>query len=216
MDYEITGVDRYGLNHKKGERYYVDEARWMSYYYQMRAILSNAKGGYILEVGPGNNFMKKLLKDSVRKHDTFDIDKNSNPTYSLVSELEAISDELYDLTCAFQVLEHMPYQEALQLLDLLFAKTRKTVVLSLPVAIPTWRIFASLPRLRDKKIIINNFFVKKKSPKFDGTHHWELENRGHEIPKFEKYLSKWGDVRSFRNFYNPYHHFFICEKKWSF
>ncbi len=214
MDYDLKGVERYELTHKsKKGRYYVDEARWMSYYYQMRLILSNANKGEILEIGPGNNFLKKLIESSIGTHHTFDIDVNSNPTFSSISELKAIEDSRYDLICAFQVLEHMPYSEALEMIELLFAKVRKTILISLPVATPAWRIHYTLPKLKEKNILIKNCFVKKRKPKFDGCHYWELENSGIEINNFIAILSKWSTVNSFRNFYNPYHYFFECLKK---
>ena len=213
MDYNLKGIDRYGLRHKKNERYYVDEARWMSYYYQMRLILEDVDAETLLEIGPGNNFLKNLLRNTVTKHDTFDVDEQSNPTYQNLDQLEKLQNGYYDISCAFQVLEHMPYEDAINMIYLLSKITRKSIIISLPVSIPTWRIFLSLPKLPRKQLIINNFLVKRKNPRFDGTHHWELENKGIKISDFESHLSKFGTVKSFRNFYNPYHHFFSCTLK---
>ena len=213
MDYYEKGVQRYELSHKDGNRYYVDEARWMSYYYQMRMLLASGGGGKILEIGPGNNFMQRMLSEYFNEYSTYDVDPQSSPTFLGFESLSEIPPKTYDTCCAFQVLEHMDFNEALKFLEHMVSITKGQIIISLPVAIPTWRIFLSIPKLKGKKFIIENFFVKKKSMKFDGVHYWELGNKDINVQDFEKILSKYGEVESFRNFYNPYHHFFKCDIK---
>ena len=210
MDYQETGVQRYELSHKDGDRYYVDEARWMSYYHQMRLLLGAGNVRNILEIGPGNNFMQRMLSDYFKEYHTYDIDPKSSPTYLGLENLNKVAKESYDICCAFQVLEHMEFDEALGFIELMSSITKNQMIISLPVAIPTWRIFFSIPRFKGKKIIMDNFLVKSKHMSFDGIHHRELGNKNVSIQDFEKILSKYGTVESFRNFYNPYHHFFTC------
>lgn len=88
---------------------YLSIERWCSYYYQIKEI-NELNPESILEVGPGNNFIRKFLSDKSINYKSVDVDSTTNPDIvSDIRNLSKITDQRFDLVVAFQVLEHLPY-----------------------------------------------------------------------------------------------------------
>ncbi len=82
-----------------------------SYLLQMTTIHS-LKGKSVLEIGPGEHYACRNLKTMGYEYHTVDMIDSFNPTY-LCSLEELDIDRKYDVVCAFQMLEHVPYDEFL-------------------------------------------------------------------------------------------------------
>jgi len=75
MKKKIRQVNKEHYNFNK----YVNKERFMSYYYQLKCIY-DIKPKRILEIGPGNNFLRNNLKDNF-KIKTMDIDPELNSDF---------------------------------------------------------------------------------------------------------------------------------------
>lgn len=138
-----------------------------SYYLQMKTIY-DLKVRKVLEIGPGENFTANYLKSLGIEYHTMDIIESSEPT--ILSNIEQIDEKLYkneyDLVCAFQVLEHLPYELFKSNICKMATMSKKYVFISVPYACfgfkisinlhfnqnlrPTRAIKFSLPSLKKK------------------------------------------------------------------
>src|SRR3546814_16354296 len=80
-----------------------------------------------------------------------------------------------DVICAFQVLEHMPFETSMQALEEMCRVARKAVVISLPDVETCWPSTVKIPRLGEIKFIIPQPFFSPRQHIFDGEHYWISE-----------------------------------------
>ncbi|MCK4649611.1 class I SAM-dependent methyltransferase [Candidatus Pacearchaeota archaeon] len=86
---------------------YIDKQRWMSYYYQLKHVYE-LKPSSVLEIGAGNNFLKKQLSKEIT-YKVMDIAKDLNPDVLGGVDNIPLKNNSFDLVCCFQVLEHLPF-----------------------------------------------------------------------------------------------------------
>ena len=88
---------------------YLNRDRFLALREQLLLCLE-MKGESFLEIGPGPNLLTPLLKQFGKRTTTIDIDNALNP--DIVGELFNIPCESnsFDIACAFQVLEHIPFE----------------------------------------------------------------------------------------------------------
>lgn len=195
-------------NHYRFESY-MSQMRWASIWHQV-AEVKRFSPQTILEVGPGPGIFQSCCQNFNMKVETVDLDPMLNPTYISSATALPFKDKSYDVVCAFQMLEHLPYQEALLAFSE-FARVAKTaVVISLPNAHPTWKINLSIPILPKIMRLIPHFNYKPLEHVFDGEHYWEIQKKGFEFGKvcsdFERHAKI---TNQYRIFNNPYHHMMI-------
>ena len=191
---------------------YVNKERFMSYYYQLKYIY-NLNSKNILEIGPGNNFLKNNLKEHFNIK-TLDIDQNLKPDFVGSIDKIPLKNNSFDLIVCFQVLEHLPFNKFEVALKELKRVSRKDVLISLPYSgedigfqlkIPFLGIFSISKR-------ISKFYKKHK---FDGQHYWEIGKKGYSKSKIIKILKKYFIIKEIKNPYeNKYHIFFKLRKKY--
>lgn len=109
--------------------------RWRSYHEQMSRIIDALpNGGSVLEVGVGTKFLYSNLKRLGYAVTSVDFDKRLKPDYvGDVTDLP-FKDNSYDVVCAFEVLEHLPFEEFQKALQELKRVSKKTVLFSVPYA----------------------------------------------------------------------------------
>ena len=106
---------------------------WLSYFHQVNEVLKHCtKGSRILEIGPGNFFTTDVLRRLRLEVVTLDMDPESSA--DLICDVRYLNLEArsFDVTCAFQVLEHVPFADFRGILAKLCAATRRACILSLP------------------------------------------------------------------------------------
>jgi ubiquinone/menaquinone biosynthesis C-methylase UbiE len=190
---------------------YVNKKRWMSYYYQLNLIyqLNPRK---ILEVGVGDNFLKKNIRD-IFKITTLDIDKSLNPDIIASVTDIPLSNCSFDLIVCFQVLEHLPLEEFPKAIKEVARISKDYVVISLPFAhheILNFSISFFKKRTLYFKLRIPKFWKKCKH---DGEHHWEIGNKSCSKTKIDKeILNYFIIVDCFIPVENSYHIFYILKK----
>ena len=116
----------------------------------------------------------------------------------------------HDIVCAFEVLEHLPFDKFDKALTELARVARTHVAISIPHFGPMFSFSLKLPFLPQIRFAFKIPFPKRHS--FNGQHYWELGKRGYTTSLIRQKLSVHGDiVRDFVPFGNPYHHFFVVK-----
>ncbi len=201
------------------ERYYHSYdnlLRFISYYYQIM-LIQKLHPSKILEIGVGNKVMSGYLKNSGVDIETCDFDAALEPTYVADARKLPIADNTYDLIAAFEILEHVPWDDLDGALQELHRVTRKHVVISIPYASTGFEFVLRFPFI---ETILHKQFVDIflrlplfRTHVFHGQHYWEMGKRGYPIAKIRKALQKhFVIVEEVRPPLNYYHYFFVLEK----
>lgn len=193
---------------------YMNKKRWASIWHQVDEVM-RLKPDNILEIGPGLGIFKAIGVASGLSITTFDIDPNLNPDY-VGSVFEMPFDEgSFDVLCAFQMLEHLPYEESKRAFFEFIRVARSNIVISLPIADNGWPISIPFPKIRQLKINIPHPRPWKVLHKFDGEHYWEINRKGYDLKKVTNDLISQGNIKLLKTYYvheNPYHQFFVFGK----
>lgn len=191
---------------------YMDKARWNSVWHQVDEIVK-LQPGSVLEVGPGPGLFKVVASRLGLNIETLDVDPELEPNHVGSATEMPLADESYDVVCAFQVLEHLPYERSLQAFSEMARVSRRHVVISLPDAKPMWRYQFHVPKLGSRDFLVSRPMSQPLEHRFDGEHYWEVSKKGYELARVAKDLGKICKVnRTYRVLENPYHRFFIFEK----
>jgi len=191
--------------------------RWISYHYQISAILST-KPKKILEIGIGNGVVSSYLKNQGLSVTTCDFDKSIKP--DVVADIRKLpfKDKEFDLVYACQVLEHLPWKESKKALLELKRVSKKYILISLPFH--SIRIDWIIRFQRIKQVIGKDFLdLSLRIPrltkiKFNGEHYWEIGSKGYSLSRIRKELKKNFNIfQEFSPVLNKYHEFFLLESK---
>lgn len=192
---------------------YMTKARWCSIWHQLDEIIRLSPRN-VLEIGPGVGLLKRAALSYGISVETLDIDPELKPDHvASVTEMP-FPDNHFDLVCAFQILEHVPYEVSLKAFAEIVRVAGRAVIISLPDARVMWRVAAQLPRLGLRQFLIPKPFSKGRKHEFDGEHYWEINKAGYDLEKVERDLSAiWPLERSYSVPENPYHRFMIFNKE---
>lgn len=190
---------------------YLDRARWASVWHQLDEVL-RLDPGSVLEIGPGPGVFKAVATALGLPVLTLDPDPDLRPDIVGSALGLPLADDAVDVACAFQVLEHLPYSDALAAFGELVRVARRHVVISLPDAKPLWRYRIHIPRVGEREVCVPRPFHTPRVHHFNGEHHWELNVRGYPVAKVCADFGRLAHLaRSFRAPENPYHHFFVFD-----
>lgn len=199
-------------------RRYDDDKRFISYYHQIE-LAQGLEIKSILEIGIGNKTVSTYLKNQGYVVKTCDFDENLNPDIIADIRKLPIKDNSFDLVMACEVLEHIPWEDVDKVLKELQRVSRKYVLISIPYKTAYFYTLFNFPKIQ--KIFKTSFLgfgfsipFFFKSKKFDGQHYWEMGYKGCSKntvrTKFKEYFNI---KKEFRSKLNPYHYFFVLEKK---
>ena len=114
------------------------------------------------------------------------------------------------LVCAFQLLEHLPYETALQAFAEMVRVSRWHVVISLPDARPVWPYRLHIPKFGTRSLLFPRSILKQLDHVFDGEHYWEINKKGYDLARVVRDLNRlFPLIKTYRVFENPYHRFFV-------
>ncbi|MFA5942659.1 MAG: class I SAM-dependent methyltransferase [Candidatus Paceibacterota bacterium] len=187
---------------------YTFEGRFVSYYWQLREVLS-LKPSSVVEVGVGDGVFGNFIQRNVPiLYTSVDYAPDLKP--DVVGSILALplSDKSSDVACAFEVLEHLPFEEFDKALSELVRVARTHVVISIPHFGPTLSFSLKVPLLPLLRFSIKIPYPKRQVG--NGHHFWELGKSGYPVALVRSKLLAYGAlVRDFVPFGNPYHHFFV-------
>lgn len=193
---------------------YMDKKRWASVWHQVDEVIK-LNPTNILEIGPGAGIFKAVGSISGLAIETLDIDPDLKPDH-VASVFEMPFDDCsFSLTCAFQMLEHLPYDESQRAFSEMIRVTRRYLIISLPVASNGWPITITLPKFGTFKFNIPHPRPWLIQHNFDGEHYWEINKKGYRLKKVTDDFLAQGSIKLIKKFYvheNPYHQFFVFEK----
>ncbi len=186
-------------------------SRWGSYFYQLDSIFSlNPES--VLEIGVGDRVIGSYIKNNTKvSYTCADVSSDLKPDVVASVTKLPFEDKSFDLTCAFEVLEHMPFEYFETALKELARVSKKYVIISLPHFGPSFQFLLKIPLLPKIEFSFKIPFAKKHI--FNGRHYWEIGKKGYSVSKILSTLENQFIIKShFVPFENQYHHFFILEK----
>lgn len=152
------------------------EIHWR-YYWNQQELISNyiKKGDKILEIGVGSKFTSNYLKSKGYDVTTIDIDPKKQP--DIVADIVNYTfNEKYDHILAFEIFEHIPFEDFQKALKNISNICNKKLFISLPRNEKMW-----FKLTLDLKIFqINNFQITTKRNKIKSKYHfWEVDYKNY-------------------------------------
>ena len=143
---------------------------WLSYWHQLKLMLESLEAkDSMIELGIGSGFTSNYLRSKNIDVLTVDIDKKKSP--DIVSDAISFKpNKNYDHFCAFEVFEHMKFEEMENVLKNIKSKINKNIFISVP-------IYKKTPINIELKFKSYWKSLTVKTPKtsiIDPHHQWEL------------------------------------------
>jgi len=193
---------------------YVTKQRWASVWHQLDEI-TRLTPNNVLEIGPGPGIFKAAARSLGYCVETLDIDPDLKPDHVASVFAMPFDDRSFDVVCAFQMLEHLPFERSLQAFKEMVRVSGKAIVISLPDAATRWPFTGYIPKFGLVSFSIPRPRIRPKKHVFDGEHYWEINKADYPLSRIIKSLTQ--DlpitlVRTYRVPENPYHRFFVYSK----
>ena len=191
---------------------YMDKGRWTSVWHQLDEVIK-LDPTTVLEIGPGSGLFKNVASNFGIQVKTIDLDPDLQPDYVGSATALPFDNESFDVTCAFQMLEHLPYAVSLDAFREMVRVSKRKIIISLPdaQAVTRWQVW--IPKLAAFDRLIPQQGSKPKKHSFDGEHYWEINKIDYMLGKITTDFSEICKLqKTYRVMENPYHRFFIFEK----
>lgn len=192
---------------------YMNMRRWASVWYQLRETLE-LQPKSVLELGPGPGIFKAAIAQYGIDVKTLDHDPDLQPDYVGAASEMPFDDESWDLVCAFQMLEHLPYEDSLKAVREMRRVAERYLLISLPDRTPSLRLLLDAPwvGVRQARFDLPNPWSREHL--FNGEHYWEIGKRGYPVRRIIEDF-KACDLtlrKTFRAGEIAYHRFFVFER----
>ncbi len=192
---------------------YDSEERFMSYWHQINEIIRlNPKR--TLEIGIGNGFISKYLRERGINIITLDIDRKLTPDV-IGSVLQIpFANESFDAVACYEVLEHLPYSNFSAALAEIFRVSKSYAILSLPDINRAYRFNVQIPKICEIRKLIPLPRLRRRIHNFDGEHYWEIGKSGYPLSRIIDDIQEAGFELedTYRVFEHPYHRFLKLQK----
>jgi len=198
-------------------RIYDTPLRFISYFYQTN-LVRQINPDKVLEIGIGNKTVSNYLKEHGVNLTTCDINKELEPDYVADIRRLPFKNNSFNAVLAYEILEHLPWEDVEIALNELHRVSKKNVIISLPfyaASFETVLKFPGLKRISNKPYLdlffrIPYFFRTQESKE----HYWEIGQKGYPLKKIRRLLGKNFKIeKELRPPLNSYHHFFLLKVK---
>jgi len=147
------------------------------------------------------------------KIETLDLDPDLKPDHIGSATNMPFADAAYDVVCAFQMLEHLPYEASLLAFSEMVRVSRGHVLISLPDAKPVWQYRIQIPMFGIHDFLINKPQFGALVHEFDGEHYWEINKLGYSLDRIiTDFSTKAKLINTYRPTENPSHRFFVFKR----
>lgn len=202
------------MEHKESPAHYDikydSKRRFVSYWHQISEILK-CKPTRVLEIGIGNNFVARYLREKGVDVTTVDYDERLHP--DVVADIRSLpfEDEGFDAVTAYEVIEHLEYKDFPSVLKELARVSFKKVIISLPDATHVWRIEFPIPGVTKVQFLVTIPLFPRTHSFTKGGHFWEIGKKGYPLSRVLQTMKDAGLIleRTYRVYENPHHRFFI-------
>jgi len=192
---------------------YDTKERFCSYWHQIQESIS-LKPEKLLEIGIGNGFFSRYLKERGLNVVTLDIDKRLEPdVLGTILDLP-FADESFDVVACYELLEHLPFNDFLKALQAIFRVSSAFALLSTRDIGKVYRFDIEIPLIGEIKRLIPLPRLRKPAHSFDGQHYWEIGKAGYSLQRVMMEMQNTGFqiVRTYRVFEQYRHRFFVLRK----
>jgi len=204
------------MNQVEPDHYYNNydsKGRFCSYWHQIHEIIKLGPNR-VLEVGIGNGFVSKYLKERKIKVTTLDIDKRLNPdVVGSVFQLP-FPNESFDVIACYEVLEHLSYEVFPKALSEIHRVSSSCAVLSVPDSTRAYRLDIQIPKIGELRKLIHLPRVRAPEHQINREHCWEIGKGECNLRKIVGRIrnADFELKKTYRAFEMPYHRFFVLEK----
>lgn len=188
------------------------EGRFVSYYHQLKEVLRRGPSS-VLEVGAGDKVFGSFIKNNTAiAYTSVDIAGDLAPDV-VASVLDLpFEDGSFDIACAFEVLEHLPFEQFDAAMAELMRVARRSVVVSVPHFGPMLSFSLKIPFVPHLRVALKLPFPRRHA--FNGQHYWEIGKKGYPASLVRQRLARHGTVvADYVPFNSEYHHFFVVQKE---
>jgi SAM-dependent methyltransferase len=186
--------------------------RFLSYWNQIDHVRRSTPKT-VLEVGIGNGFVSRYLREHGHDVHTVDLDPELGPdTVASVTALP-FGDRSFDVVTCFETLEHLPWEKFAPALAELRRASARLVLVSLPDVTPYLRLRLEAGfRKNWLNVVFDVPVLPPRRHRFDGQHYWEIGKRGYPLARVRKTIEDAGlEIRHVhRDYDDPFHRFFEC------
>lgn len=193
---------------------YLNSARFSSLYGQVNSCLRYEKSKTILEIGPGPGLFSAIMKQLNREVITVDFD--SNLQVDIIARLPNLPTESnsFDIVCAFEVLEHQPFEFLAIIFQEMARVSNSYVIVSVP------NVTNLKPKLKfSVDLVVNRWHYRKKIQKNKQQslsnpreHYWEIGVDGIDVNSILLESQKAG-LRFLKSYLiEPWFHFLEFQK----
>lgn len=209
LDPSMWGNVQVDRRHYFSERY-LNETRFLGLHAQLHACIGVENAKTILEIGVGPSLLEAILRHFNYEVVTFDFASDLKPT--IVGRLPRLpfKNDSFDLVCAFEVLEHIPFTMLEDCFRLMRRIAKNKVIISVPSQAELDAGKLGVTFTIGRKDIEVDFWRRKRRGLTNPTeHYWELECNGVTAALIIKMAQAQGLVHIHDYLVLPYFHFFI-------
>jgi len=191
---------------------YCGKERWNSFWHQIDEVL-RYNPERILEIGVGPKIFETYIKHLGIGYVSMDISKELGPDIIGSVDNIPLKDRSFDVVCAFEVLEHLPFKDFSKSLKEMGRVSKGPVLISLPHWGRHFSVQFRLPYFKkiEWQYKFNLFPI---GHDLNGEHHWEIGKKGYPLKRIKDVIrSEFVILNDYIVFDFPYHHFFILERK---
>lgn len=186
--------------------------RFVSYRCQIAEIL-DAKPESVMEVGVGDGVVGDYLKRNTDIRYT-SLDIADDVGADIIGSVTALPfpDKSFDVTCAFEVLEHLPFDRFDIAITELARVARKKVLVSIPHFGPPVKLYLKIPLFPALRFAFKIPYPREHV--FNGQHYWEVGKRGYSVGTIRSHFEKRFVVeKEYVPFDNQYHRIYMLAPK---
>lgn len=193
---------------------YLHKRRWVSMWHQLDEVLKFHPKN-VLEIGPGPGIFKATAGALGLHVETLDLDPNLNPDHVASVFDMPFKNGAFDVVCAFQMLEHLPFEDSRRAFREMARVARTAIVISLPDAATRWPISVYLPVIGMVHLLVPRPRLRAPVHEFDGEHYWEINKSKYSLKTVCAELFGLDSIyikSTYRVPEHPYHRFFVLKK----